>query len=316
MRTGDLKIPEQQRNETTYLFATISAFTGRGGHVSRATTRAEYEGKALAHVGDIVAYHDRSEATIIDGTGYAATWEGKPLALVGSHLSNGDTIAETLQDGWGISVRDGETIPGLFDPAYVPPAAESANGSGNTDALGARRARQPNNDMWRDHWRVGHSHDGPRQAIALHGDEVKCDKSKGTFSISGTATRRCYRGKPGGIEGDLVLCHCGQNRVMASPNPGCFYWIDESAVGASSAAAAATAPSGADAIYDEQVRAGAAGTILEGYPYLVETPGGQIRAGRLDASGQLPRVHTGESSGDYTGYWGDEALARDDTARI
>ena len=63
----------EQKNETTHLFATIGALTERGGRVSRVTTRAEYGGKALARVGDIVTYDDGSEATIIDGAGFAAT---------------------------------------------------------------------------------------------------------------------------------------------------------------------------------------------------------------------------------------------------
>jgi len=74
---------------------------------------------ALARVGDIVTYDDGSEATIIDGAGFAAAWEDKPLALVGSRLSNGDTITETLQGGWGITIRSSERITGLFDPAYT-----------------------------------------------------------------------------------------------------------------------------------------------------------------------------------------------------
>ncbi|MGY6127499.1 PAAR domain-containing protein (plasmid) [Paraburkholderia strydomiana] len=98
--------------------------------------------------------------------------------------------------------------------------------------------------------------------FALHGDKATCGKCKGAFRISGTATRRCYRGKPGVVEGDLVLCPCGQNRVMASPNPGCFYWTDESTAGVSSEAAAAIASSVVNAIYDEQVRAAAAGMTI------------------------------------------------------
>lgn len=114
-------MPEQNENETTYLFATIGSLTERNGRVTQVTTRVEYRGMALACVGDVVTYDDGSEATIIDGAGFAAAWGDRPFALVGSRLSNGDTITETLQDGCGITVRDDETIPGLFDPAYMPP---------------------------------------------------------------------------------------------------------------------------------------------------------------------------------------------------
>jgi hypothetical protein len=88
---------------------------------------------ALARVGDVVTYDDGSEATIIDGAGFAAAWEDSPLAPVGFRLSNGDTITETLQDAWGITVRDGEHIPGLFDPAYTLPQTSATHG-GNTHA--------------------------------------------------------------------------------------------------------------------------------------------------------------------------------------
>jgi uncharacterized Zn-binding protein involved in type VI secretion len=117
---------EKKSNETTCLFVTVGSRTKDGGHVTRVSTKAEYKGMALARVGDIVTYDDGSEATIIDGAGFAAAWGDKPFALVGSRLSNGDTITETLQDGFGISVRDGELVPGLFDPTYtLPPTAHT-----------------------------------------------------------------------------------------------------------------------------------------------------------------------------------------------
>jgi uncharacterized Zn-binding protein involved in type VI secretion len=122
---------KQKDNETTYLCVTIGSRTGRGGRVTRVTTQAECQGMALARVGDWVTYNDGSEATIIDGARVAAAWDDKPFALVGSRMSNGDTIAETLQDGCGITVRDGEPVPGLFDPGYTLPPDTTANGAEN-----------------------------------------------------------------------------------------------------------------------------------------------------------------------------------------
>lgn len=103
----------------TYAFATIGSITERGGRVTHVTTKAEFNGKALARVGDIVTYDDGTEATIVDGAGFAASWGGKPLALVGSRLSNGDRITESTQTAWGIAVPHGESILGLFDPTYT-----------------------------------------------------------------------------------------------------------------------------------------------------------------------------------------------------
>jgi len=125
---------EQKNNETTYLFVTIGSRTERGGRVTRVSTKAEFKGMMLARVGDIVTYDDGSEATIIDGAGFAAAWGDKPFALVGSGLSNGDTITETLQDGCGITVRSDKPVPGLFDPTYVLPPAVPANDGGSAHA--------------------------------------------------------------------------------------------------------------------------------------------------------------------------------------
>lgn len=119
---------EHQNNGKTYLFAAIGSCTELGGRVTRVTTKAEHQGMALARVGDIDTYDDRSKAAITNGTGLAAARGGKPLALVGSQLSNGDAITERLLDGWGITVHEGEQIPGLFDAAYTLSLSASAEG--------------------------------------------------------------------------------------------------------------------------------------------------------------------------------------------
>ncbi|WP_338638726.1 PAAR domain-containing protein [Burkholderia pyrrocinia] len=103
----------------THLFATIGALTERGGRVTAATSGMTLAGLEVARVGDVVTYDDGSEATIIDGAGNCHS-AGKSFALVGSRLSNGDRIIETLRTSWGIHVPEGQSIAGLFDPAYVP----------------------------------------------------------------------------------------------------------------------------------------------------------------------------------------------------
>lgn len=115
------QMQKQQQYETKYVFASICSQTKRGGRITTATSGLVVCGLAIACVGDVVTYKDGSEAVIIDGAGLLATSHGKPFALVGSRLSNGDSITESLQDH-GITVQDGESVPGLFDPEYVPPA--------------------------------------------------------------------------------------------------------------------------------------------------------------------------------------------------
>jgi uncharacterized Zn-binding protein involved in type VI secretion len=119
---------ENQKQETTYLFATRGSITARGGRVSRVTTKVDAEGHMLARVGDIVTYEDGTEANIIDGAGAAATWCDTPFALVGSHLSNGDRIVESLQSGMGIDVHPDRLIPGQFDRSYVYQASGQGGG--------------------------------------------------------------------------------------------------------------------------------------------------------------------------------------------
>lgn len=120
---------KNEQSEPTHLFATIGALTERGGRVTQATSGLAVAGLAVARVGDVVTYDDGSEAVITDGAGNYAVCRDKPFALVGSRLSNGDRIVETLQLLWGIHVLAGETVDGLFDPAYVPPPAPSRYGS-------------------------------------------------------------------------------------------------------------------------------------------------------------------------------------------
>ncbi|WP_197732804.1 PAAR domain-containing protein [Paraburkholderia pallida] len=109
----------QECKHTTYAFASVGSRTERGGWIDKATTTLAYRGLTLACIGDIVRYDDSSEATIIDGAGFAAVWNDKPFALVGSRVSNGDRIIESLQDALGINVHPDIPIAGLFDSAYV-----------------------------------------------------------------------------------------------------------------------------------------------------------------------------------------------------
>lgn len=110
--------------KATHSLATIGSMTKRGGRVTKATSCHTVTGLAVACVGDIVTYEDGSEAVIIDGAGAAAISDGKPLALVGSRLSNGDQITESLQRRVSIAEYHDRTIPGLFDPTYIPSPSE------------------------------------------------------------------------------------------------------------------------------------------------------------------------------------------------
>ena len=126
--------------------------------------------------------------------------------------------------------------------------------------------------------------------FALYGDDATCGRCEGRFRIVGTAARRTYRGRAGVLEGDLILCPCGQNRVMASENPGCFYEDDgmDTAAGLHSAIGASTS-SGA---YDEQyvLRDAATGQPLGGVRYEIRTGSRQVFSGVTDDQGRTLRI--------------------------
>jgi hypothetical protein len=116
------------------------------------------------------------------------------------------------------------------------------------------------------------------------------------------------------VDGDLVLCPCGKNRVIVGSNPRIFVHTNAGSAVTSSARAAVTAESSflPTDMFDEQVRA-AASIALDGYPYFVEMVDGRTSAGRVDASGKLPRIVTDDAN-KYIVYWGDQALARQEGA--
>ncbi len=110
----------QEQGISEYLFATIDARPERGGRVKHISSPAKIHKNGIAVVGDAVTYDDGSQARIIDGAGFRITWCDKPVALVGSSLDNGDKITATPHNDYGITVEDGEIVPGLFDPTWTP----------------------------------------------------------------------------------------------------------------------------------------------------------------------------------------------------
>jgi uncharacterized Zn-binding protein involved in type VI secretion len=58
--------------------------------------------------------------------------------------------------------------------------------------------------------------------VALSGDEATCGTCEGTFKILGTGQGMSEKGRNAVVEGDVVLCPCGANRVLVGRNPGIF----------------------------------------------------------------------------------------------
>jgi uncharacterized Zn-binding protein involved in type VI secretion len=118
--------PQQRRVVARYPIATIGSRTSRGGQVVLASNDQYVDDYRIACVGDRVRYPDGSESVITSGAGHASTIANRPIALVGSHVANGDRIVARAQSMGEIIVLEGEPVPGLLEPGYVPPSAGAA----------------------------------------------------------------------------------------------------------------------------------------------------------------------------------------------
>lgn len=153
--------------------------------------------------------------------------------------------------------------------------------------------------------------------IARVGDQVTCPIPwHGTTVIVEGDPTMIIDGKPAARHGDK--CACGavliSSQVVSTVGGG--------GAGSNSAGQAATTGQGAAQPadqsstrrevrfqYDEQTKLVVNGNTatLVGLPWFIKTQDGQTYSGRLDESGQLPRIST-QSEGRYETYWGDEAL--------
>ncbi|APC69096.2 MULTISPECIES: PAAR domain-containing protein [Ralstonia solanacearum species complex] len=152
--------------------------------------------------------------------------------------------------------------------------------------------------------------------IAQIGGQAFCAACKrpGIIAKSGGPYRMNFMGE-GALDGDIVLCGCPIHPHIVASLSG-ESWCDDMVEGHGKVVSNLTAAGGVASVkkgaFDEQVEATASGAVdgPEGYPYYIETADGRVHSGVLDASGMLPRIHTGDESGEYTVYWGDEAIAK------
>ncbi len=162
---------------------------------------------------------------------------------------------------------------------------------------------------------------GPRRMIVI-GDEAFCSVCQSIGEVTyGVRIRPGGRtdcmGRDQAVGGDLVNCNCSAKPRIHVPYGRNFEIIDNSeasritalsSLGTPAVARSATQASASG--YDEQVRANAAPALAVGYPYLIETTGGQTISGRTDSTRCLPRIYA-DRADTYAIHWGDEALAHE-----
>lgn len=131
--------------------------------------------------------------------------------------------------------------------------------------------------------------------IALHGEEASCPECKGMFKIFGTGTDISEGGRATVLDGDLVLCPCGNNRVMAASNAGCSGEMSNNAAVAMNALSVDSVEfkSRMGGIYDEQVRiVDEHGQPIRNSPYYIKDSSGRVYQGVSNEQGLCPRVFT------------------------
>ncbi|MDY7803817.1 PAAR domain-containing protein [Burkholderia stagnalis] len=156
-----------------------------------------------------------------------------------------------------------------------------------------------------------------RHQAALIGGSAFCIacQSTGIIAKAGGPYRLKFQGEIA-LDRDIVLCGCATPPHIIALHAG-EAWCDDGLKGLGEVVSCRTITGRIVSIkkgaFDEQVEAKTSGSTAhgpEGYPYYIEMADGRIQSGALDASGKLPRIHTGDGSGDYTVYWGDEAISK------
>ena len=148
--------------------------------------------------------------------------------------------------------------------------------------------------------------------VALIGGPAFCEacKSQGVIAKAGGPYRLSMMGEAA-LDEDIVLCGCPKPPKIVAELAG-ESWCDDMVEGHGTVVSSRTNTGGITSAkkgaFDERVKATEDAT--EGLPYYIETTDGRVHFGHLDATGQLPRIHTGDDPGDYVVYWGDDALAK------
>ncbi|WP_087086962.1 PAAR domain-containing protein [Caballeronia catudaia] len=135
-------------------------------------------------------------------------------------------------------------------------------------------------------------HDDGRQ-VALSGDEATCGNCKGAHKIFGTGDGMTEKTRSVVIEGDRVLCPCGENRVIVGSNPGIFLEVDSGRPQSTGAAPFASSAAPAS-VFDQQVilRSRSTGKPLAGVRFRARSASGRIFEGVTDSSGRTERIKT------------------------
>jgi uncharacterized Zn-binding protein involved in type VI secretion len=151
--------------------------------------------------------------------------------------------------------------------------------------------------------------------LALEGDAVWCPACKTTGHILCIGPRHLnsFHGRKDALDGDLCICRCDPSPRLIHSMTGMSHVLthDELVAQGFAKHPVQTDFHGEAGNYDEAVQLSYLGRSgsLAGLPFFIETADGRRFSGKLDATGQMPRIAT-DSLGAYEIFWGDDALAR------
>ncbi|CAM2173749.1 PAAR domain-containing protein [Paraburkholderia sacchari] len=130
--------------------------------------------------------------------------------------------------------------------------------------------------------------------IALHLEHATCGNCEGSWPMFGTGKKMSDHGTPVVIEGDHVLCPCGENRVISGEDVGVFIHKSPEATPRNNDVARILACSTTPCdSYDEQfaLKTGD-GQPLAGVRYRIVTDRGRVISGTTNGRGETERITT------------------------
>ena len=130
--------------------------------------------------------------------------------------------------------------------------------------------------------------DGNR--LALHGDDATCGNCKGAYKIFATGEGMSEQRRNVVLDGDSVLCPCGNNKVLIGSNPGVFL---TPTAGYSAPRKSVESATTHETIHDEQfILTDGAGDPLPKTYYTIHLSTGEMKHGITDSQGRTARYET------------------------
>ncbi|WP_082741979.1 MULTISPECIES: PAAR domain-containing protein [unclassified Burkholderia] len=135
-----------------------------------------------------------------------------------------------------------------------------------------------------------------RKKVALDGEKATCGTCKGAFKIVATGKGISDKGRNVAVDGDIVMCPCGDNRVLVGSNPGIFLRSSRRSSDLPDTAAFREASSsfgGAESFNERFVLCDPTGVILSHTAYAMQFENGSLVYGTTDHSGRTQQIESG-----------------------